>query len=143
MKIIITLSIFVTFASLAQTKAASASPPGQSKKTTLEEVQSILASVPIPELPAKAAQLVVAAKLSDRDAVALATIQYAASAHPGSIVALVSSVVAADPGSAAAVASSATKLVPSEAPGISGAALNAAPGQGEQIARALGVTGGK
>lgn len=107
------------------------------KDDPIQKAQTVLASVPAAELPAKAAELIAAANAQDREAIALAAIRYTAAARSGSITPVVASVSRVLPESASAVAATAAKLAPSQASNISRVALDAAPGQSERITRAL------
>jgi hypothetical protein len=102
-----------------------------------DSVESVLSSVPAPELPAKAADIVDDAKPKDRESVALEVIRYIADERQVSIVPVVSSVTAVLPGSAAAIAVTAGKLVPGEILGIGQAALGSAPAYQAEINRAI------
>ena len=66
---------------------------GKGSQDPLALVESTLSSVPVAELPARAAELVTDAKNKDREDVAMAAIQFTAKAHPGSIAPVVGSVV--------------------------------------------------
>jgi hypothetical protein len=122
--------------------AASKGNPGTGNDDPASEVQTALSSVPIPEWPAKATELVLAAKGPDRDALALAVVNYTASTHPASIAVMVGAVAAADPQGAASAALTATQLVPADAAGIKNAAISGAPAFSEQISRALSAGSG-
>jgi hypothetical protein len=146
LRIIASLGILSLFP-LIQTYAASSdqgnqdqgnhSDKGDKNKNPADQVAGILAAVPLPELPAKAADLVASSKQKDKEAVALAAIQFTATAHPGSIAAVVGSLAGTIPGSAATIALTAVKLVPGEALGIDTAAIHAAPNQSGKINEAL------
>jgi hypothetical protein len=119
-----------------QVTGASAGNGGKSPNPA-DQVPTILASVPLPELPATAAGLVSAAKSKDKESVVLAALQFTSGKHPGSISALVGSLVGVLPGSALIIAETAAKLVPAEAVGIDAAAVSAAPSLKAQIDQAL------
>jgi hypothetical protein len=121
--------------------AASSGNPGNSQDPA-QEVQAALSSLALPEWPAKATELILAAKVPDRDPLALAIINYTASTHPASIDVMVGAVAAADPQDSPTVAVTATQLVPTDATGIKNAALNGAPAFAEQINRALSSASG-
>jgi len=118
-------------------QANAASLPNNGHDDPSDTVQAALGSVSAAELPAKIADLVTSAKPPEREAMALAAIQFAAAKYPGSIVPDVSSAVAALPRSAPAIAGAAAKLIPSEAQAITSAAAQAAPRLSEEITRAV------
>jgi hypothetical protein len=101
------------------------------------QVATTLSSVPLPELPAKAASLVADAKNKDKESVAIAAVDFTASEHPSSISAVVAALVGALPGSAPLIASDAVKLLPDQAAAIGGAAIGAAPKLANQITDAI------
>jgi hypothetical protein len=93
-----------------------------------------LSSVSVPEIPAKAADLVHAAAASDREQ----TVQEVLSnvsliARPGVLPYVVSAICRANPEAAGSVVATATELQPEDVLIFSKAALCAAPGQVEQI----------
>lgn len=126
----------LSLALLLPNRAGAAPKPGNPNEPG-RDVDKALASVSLPELPVRAAQLVREAKPKDRETVALAAVDFTARTYPTTLPSLVNSVARALPESAAAVAAAAVKLVPEEGSYISRAAISAAPGFGEQINRAV------
>jgi hypothetical protein len=93
-----------------------------------------LSSVSVPEIPAKAAELVHAAAASDREQTAQ-TVLHAVSAmtRPGVLPYVVSAICQGNPEVAGAVVKTAIELQPDDVLIFSQAAVDAAPGQVEQI----------
>jgi hypothetical protein len=114
--------------------------PKDVSKDPATQAQEALSKVPLPEWPATGAELILSNKMPDREALALAILNYTGSTHPGSIVPVLSSIIAAYPKGAVTLAGAAVKLAPAEAGSISQAAVKAAPEFEEQIKRALGST---
>lgn len=93
-----------------------------------------LSAVPVPEIPAKAAELVHAAAASDRDRTAQDVLRaVSAIAKPGVLPYVVSAICGANPEVAGSVVAGAINLQPENGMVLSKAALCAAPGQVEQI----------
>jgi hypothetical protein len=94
----------------------------------------VLSSVPVPEIPAKAADLVHAAAASDRKQVARDVLRaVSALARPGVLPYVVSAICRSDPETAGAVVAVAIGLQPDDALIFTRAALCAAPSQTEQV----------
>ena len=90
--------------------------------------------MPVPEIPAKAAELVHAAAASDRDRTAQDVLRAVSTiAKPGVLPYVVSAICRGNPEVAGSVVATAIKLQPENAVVLSKAALCAAPGQVEQI----------
>jgi hypothetical protein len=93
-----------------------------------------LSGVPVPEIPAKAADLVHAASASNRDQTAQEVLRAVSMiARPGVLPYVVSAICRGDPEAAASVVATAVKLQPEDVLVFSRAALCAAPGQVEQV----------
>jgi hypothetical protein len=108
----------------------------------LSRLQQALNTVPIPELPRRAAEVVFKSKASERDEVAAAVIRTIASRRPGAVAAVVATVSSANPSVAATVAGTATRQIPSEAAVFARVATEAAPEHAGDIAAKTGQRGG-
>jgi len=96
-----------------------------------------LSGVAVPEIPAKAADLVQAAAVSDREQSAAAVLRAVVTvARPGVLPYVVSAICRRNPEVAGAVVTTAIELQPRDVLIFSQAALCAAPGQVEQIVAA-------
>ena len=100
-------------------------------------IARLLKNVPVAELPAKAAQTVSLAKVTDREDVTIAVIQTVASKSPSALVSVVASIAKAAPDSAPVAAATAAILAPKQAQAIAMAAAKAAPNAVEKIAAAI------
>lgn len=93
-----------------------------------------LSGVAVPEMPAKAAELVQAAAASDREQTAQAVLRaVSVIAKPGVLPYVVSAISRGNPEAAGSVVATATELQPRDVLVFSQAALCAAPGKVEQI----------
>ena len=93
-----------------------------------------LSGVPVPEIPAKAAELVHEADASDRDRIAQDVLRAVSTiAKPGVLPYTVSAICRANPEVAASVVATAIRLQPEDVSVFATAALCAAPGQVEQV----------
>lgn len=93
----------------------------------LKAVKKSLNSVPVPELPAKAAELVTQAAKEDREAVAVAAVRAAIRKSRSSAPLVVSAVSKAAPEVAAPVSRAAAEMEAAQADTIAFAAVGAAP----------------
>ena len=100
-------------------------------------IQKAVADVRVPELAAKAAQLVAQASEKDKEGVALATVEAVISKHPGAAPEVVAAICKVAPATSASVAAAAATLVPYDASEIAIAASKAAPAQAARIAVAV------
>jgi hypothetical protein len=98
--------------------------------------QSVL-TVPVPEMPAKAAELVTKAEKKDREAVALTVVRAVAFKHKAAAPLVISAVSKVAPDLAPAIAAAATEVVRDQAVAIHAAATTAAPQQRASITRAV------
>lgn len=96
-------------------------------------VKKAVTSVPVAEMPAKAAELVKNASKEDREEVAVVAVRSGISKSRSSARLMVSAVVKAAPEVAGAVTMAATEMESGQAGSIAGAAINAAPGSKSQI----------
>ncbi len=121
-KVALLVAVFgIAFSSQASTEAE------------LTAAQRAVTSVPAPEMPAKAAQVVKAAKKKDRSTVARSVIQAIAAKNRTSVLVSVSTISKAAPETAAAVAAAATQAVPEQALAIARVSSIAAPQQAQAI----------
>ena len=96
-----------------------------------------LKSVAVPEMGAKAAQLVSEANAKARESTAVAVVSAAIELKPVAAVAVVSAIARENPEVAPAVAARAAALLPKEAAAIARAAAGAAPAQAGKIVFAV------
>jgi len=122
---------------VATTALLVALPAMAIKAPQVEALKKSLKSVPVLEMPAKAAQAVTEAKVDERDSVALAVIVAAAQVKPAALVPVVSAVIRVVPELAADIASTAVAQQPKQAGAITQAAVAAAPSQADKIVRAV------
>jgi hypothetical protein len=104
-------------------------------KTT--DAVKVLKVVPCAELPAKAAELVVSAMTSERQATAIAVIRAVAAKNPYALVSVVACIAKAAPDTAEVTARTAATLWPKEAASIALAASKAAPPAADKITAAI------
>jgi hypothetical protein len=104
-----------------------------STEAELVAAQRAVTSVPAPEMPAKAAQVVKAAKKKDRSTVASSVIRAIAAKNRTSVLVSVSSIIKANPETASAVAQTATEILPDQALRIARIASIAAPQETQAI----------
>lgn len=100
-------------------------------------VKRALDSVPVPELPAKAAELVAKASKVDREAVAMAAVRAAIYKNRASATLVVSAIAKSAPDLAGAVSLVAAEMESGQARSIASAAVNAAPGAKTAIAASV------
>jgi hypothetical protein len=93
----------------------------------LKAIKKTISSVPVPELPAKAAELVTQADKDDREAVALAAVRAAILKSRPSAPAVVAAVSKVAPDVASAVARVAAQMETAQSARITAAAVDAAP----------------
>ncbi|MBE0545473.1 MAG: hypothetical protein IH623_29400 [Verrucomicrobia bacterium] len=96
-----------------------------------------LARSTVAEVPAKAADLVAEAKVSERDAVTTDVVKWAVKSHPSVTPAVVGAIARKTPGAASVAASVAAALQPKQAKLIAQAAVAAAPDQAGQVVKAV------
>ena len=103
----------------------------------VKSTKEAVLSVPVPEMPAKAAELVTAADSKDREAVAVTAVKAIVFKHRASAPVVVAAVSKAAPEVAAAVTAAASELASDQARTIARAAMKAAPGQADAISLVL------
>src|ERR1044071_8153029 len=99
--------------------------------------KKLLANVPVPELPAQAAKLVVDAKAKEQKSVTIGVVRAAVERSPVAAPFVVSAVTRAVPSVAAVAAATAVSLQPKQAGAIAKAAAAAAPSQAASIVAAV------
>ena len=99
----------------------------------IKKIQSEVLSVPVPEMPAKAAELVKLALKKDRQATALTAVRAVVAKHRAAAPLVVSAISKAAPDLAPAVAAAGAQIAPEQAPTIASAAVAAAPAQAVSI----------
>jgi hypothetical protein len=105
--------------------------------TKANPVQQSLAAVPSPEMPAKAAELVKAAKSRDRGRVTVEVVKAALAKNPGAAMSVVGAIAKAVPDMAAIAAGAAAEEQPARAADIARAAAAAAPAKAGKIVAAV------
>jgi len=126
-----TVAIFVAAATFTVTSSKALT------SFQVQEVKKAVLGVPVPEMPAKAAELVTKAERKDRQAVAVTAVRAVAMKHRAATPTVVSAISKVAPELAPAVAVAASEIVTEQAPAIAHAATVAAPGQARQISSAL------
>jgi hypothetical protein len=132
------LTPFKLFSAFSLALVLAAAPVSAREKA---DVQKVLKSVPAPELPAKAADLVVKAKSSDQKAVTISVVTAAIALRPASAAAVVGAIARVAPHRAALAASTAIALVPKQAAEINKASLTTAITTEKSIATAVKTEG--
>ena len=123
---IIAIGLVVSLVFGAQAGGSSASP-------TL----SILKSVPLAELPSKAAELVAAAKVKDQAKTTVDVVKAAIGLNPAAAAAIVGAIAASTPSVAAIAAATAARLLPEQAALLAQIAATAAPKMAGKIVEAV------
>ncbi|MGZ8900576.1 MAG: hypothetical protein ACXW3Z_10815 [Limisphaerales bacterium] len=99
----------------------------------IKKIRSEVLSVPVPEMPAKAAELVKLALKKDRQATALTAMRAIVEKHRAAAPLVVSAISKVAPDLAPAVAAAGAQIAPEQAPTIASAAVAAAPAQAVSI----------
>ena len=103
----------------------------------IQEIKKSVLSVPVPEMPAKAAEIVLKAEKKDRQAVAITAVRAVVSKHRAAAPIVISAVTRVAPEVAPAVAVAAVEIAADQAPAIARAAAVSAPAQAPEIAAAV------
>ena len=114
--------------------------PFPAKALTANEVKEInkaITTVPLAELPPKAANLVVKAKAKDRSDVALTVVRAVVAKKPASVPAVVGAISKASPENSPAIAAEAATLLNDQAAEIAKAASAGAPTHASKVAAAV------
>ena len=110
---------------------------GAAAETTASPSLSILKSIPLAELPGKAADLVAAANPKTQTQTTVDIVKSAIGLNPAAATAIVGSIAATTPKMAAVAAATAAGLLPKLAADIARAAASAAPEQAGKIVEAV------
>lgn len=129
-----------TLAAILAFGAVSASALTSSQVQTIKN--SVL-GVPVPEMPAKAAQLVKEAGAKDKQAVAATAVKAVVAKHPAAAPLVISAISKVAPEIAPAIAAVAAELSQEQAPLIARAAVVAAPGQASAVSTAVSLAAPK
>lgn len=103
----------------------------------IQEIKKAVLGVPVPEMPAKAAELVASAQKKDRQAVAVTAVRAVVVKHKAAAPLVISAVSRVAPEVAPAVAVAASELVADQAPAIARAAATSAPAQAAKVSEAV------
>jgi len=105
--------------------------------TQMASIKKAFDKVPVPELAAKAAQVVAQTPVTDREQVAVAVTRVVVTKNAAVVASLVSAIATVAPEVAPAIAAEAATLAQEYAEAIALAAANAAPAYAEKIAQAV------
>jgi hypothetical protein len=103
----------------------------------VQEIKTAILGVPVPEMPAKAAELVTKAEKRDRQAVAVTAVRTVAQKHSSAAPLVVSAVSKAAPEVAPAVAVAASDVSNDQAPALARAAAISAPTRASEVVAAV------
>jgi hypothetical protein len=103
----------------------------------VQEIKTAILGVPIPEMPAKAAELVTKAEKKDRQAVAVTAVRAVAQKHRAAAPLVVSAVSKVAPELAPAVAVAASEVSIDQASALARAAAISAPTQASEVVAAV------
>jgi hypothetical protein len=103
----------------------------------VQEIKQAVLGVPVPEMPAKAAELVNKAEKRDRQAVAVTAVRAIAQKHRAATPLVISAVSKAAPDLASAVAVAASEVVTDQAGSIARAAAISAPTHASEVVAAV------
>lgn len=106
----------------------------------VQMIQTTVLGVPVPEMPAKAAELVIQAEKKDKQEVAVTVVRAVVSKHRAAAPLVIASISKAEPELAPVVAAVAAKLVPEKAAYIARAAMIAAPAHASAVPAAVNGT---
>ena len=104
-----------------------------------QDIKTTVLSVPVPEMPAKAAELVINAEKQDRQAVAVTAVRAIVMKHRAAAPVVIAAVSKAAPDLAPVVALAAAEIAPEQKDYIVRAASLAAPAQATKIASTVSV----
>lgn len=103
-----------------------------------KELKTTILSVPVPEMPAKAADLVKRADKPNREAVAVTLVKTVVFKHRAAAPLMISAISKASPEVAPAISAAAAEISSDQAVSIARAATIAAPGQAQEISSKVG-----
>lgn len=127
-KLITMAALFVAIAAFTVTSSNALT------SSQVREIKSTVLSVPVPEMPAKAAELVSLAQKKDQQAVAVTVVRAVVSKHQAAAPLVVSAISKVAPELAPVVALAAAEIAKDQTKMIARAAAIAAPAQARQIA---------
>lgn len=99
----------------------------------IKNIKTEVLSVPVPEMPAKAAELVKLSEKKDRQATALVAVRTVVAKHRAAAPLVVSAISKVAPELTTVVAKATAEVAPDQAPSIVAAAVAAAPAQANTI----------
>ena len=103
----------------------------------IQEIKTSVLSVPVPEMPAKAAALVKNAEKKDRQAVAITAVRAIVVKHKAAAPLVISAISKVAPELAPVVAAAGAEIATTQAAAIANAAAVAAPEQAPEVAVSL------
>jgi hypothetical protein len=106
-------------------------------QSQIVSIKQSVATAPVAELPARAAQIVSQASQADQEKVALVTVREAIARRPATAAAVVGAISKVAPEATVAVAAEAARLSSEQASEIARAAATATPAQAHKIAAAV------
>src|SRR4051812_36108541 len=120
-KLTTTAALFVAIATFTVTSSKALT------SIQVQEIKKTVLSVPVPEMPAKAAELVTRAEKKDRQAVAVTAVRAVVLKHRAAAPIVISAISKVAPEVAPAVAVAAAEVATEQAPMIARAAATSAP----------------
>ena len=132
-KLTTTAALFVAIATFTVTSSKALT------SIQVQEIKNTVLGVPVPEMPAKAAELVQKAERKDRQAVAVTAVRAVIMKHRAAAPFVIAAVSKAAPEIASAEAVAAVQVVSDQAPAIARAAATSAPKQAAEISAAVGT----
>jgi hypothetical protein len=123
----------IAAAALFVALAAMTTPAYALTSVQAKRIKETVLSVPVPEMPAKAADIVTATEKKDREEVAVTLVRAVIAKHRAAAPVLVAAISKVAPEVSAAVAKAATQEAPEQKSQILSAATTAAPGQASLI----------
>jgi hypothetical protein len=99
----------------------------------IQKIKTDVLSVPVPEMPAKAAELVQGAEKKDRQAVALTAVRAVVAKHRAAAPLVVAAIAKVAPDLTAVVAKASVEIAPDQATSIVTAGIAAAPSEASSI----------
>lgn len=99
----------------------------------IKNIKNEVLSVPVPEMPAKAAELVKRAEKKDRQATALTAVRAVVAKHRAAAPLVVSAIAKVAPELTPVVAKASAEIAPDQTPSIVAAAVSAAPAEANTV----------
>jgi hypothetical protein len=103
----------------------------------VQDIKKSVLSVPVPEMPARAAEIVTSAQKKDRQAVAITAVRAVVQKHSAAAPLVIAAVSKAAPEVASAVAVAASEVAKDQAPAIARAAAVSVPARAVEIGAAV------